>query len=390
MSTNYVLLTIKDDLIANRIAGLIRPDFSIIRLKDAKEAEMWLTDGQKVDLIIADRNNGYSMATTIRNKPDYKLVPFLITARFGEPPVEQLAINEGITDILIINEDNQRIQAKINYYLTLTAYIQPFYLTGKTAFKKSFKLPFWKRMIDVVVSASLLLLLAPVLVLVAILIIIDSKGPAIYKSKRAGTNFHVFEMYKFRTMTVEADQLLGKLASHNIYQTPSLTPSSQSGLEFLCDTCTEENLPCQQPLITHDQAVCEKLYLQKSNDSAKFIKFRNDPRITRLGTFLRNSSIDELPQLFNVLRGDMSIVGNRPLPLYEAEKLTSNEFARRFAGPAGLTGLWQVKKRGKGQTAMSDTERTLLDIEYSSSFSFRTDIQIIWQTIFSIWQKENV
>ena len=120
------------------------------------------------------------------------------------------------------------------------------------------------------------------------------------------------------------------------------------------------------------------------------MKFRNDPRITRLGTFLRNSSIDELPQLVNILVGDMSLVGNRPLPLYEAEKLTVREYVRRFAGPAGLTGLWQIKKRAKGQGPMSDQERTLLDIEYASTFSFKTDMYILWRTFFSLWQQENV
>ena len=228
------------------------------------------------------------------------------------------------------------------------------------------------------------------LLIVAAVIAFDSKGPIIYKSKRAGANFHVFNMYKFRTMKVEADQLLGQLASNNIYAKTETKADSTDAAAEPCSVCQANGVPCQKLLFDHDHHICEKHYLQETQDKAKFMKFRNDPRITRIGTFLRNSSIDELPQLFNILVGDMSLVGNRPLPLYEAEKLTSDEFARRFAGPAGLTGLWQVKKRGKGQGPMSDEERTLLDIEYSSTFSFKTDALIIWQTLFSLWQKENV
>jgi lipopolysaccharide/colanic/teichoic acid biosynthesis glycosyltransferase len=104
---------------------------------------------------------------------------------------------------------------------------------------------------------------------------------------------------------------------------------------------------------------------------------------------MRNTSIDELPQLFNVLKGDMSIVGNRPLPLYEAEKLTTDQFALRFLAPAGITGLWQVTKRGKsGQ--MSAEERMDLDNEYAKHNSFWHDIKIILRTIPVLFQKENV
>jgi lipopolysaccharide/colanic/teichoic acid biosynthesis glycosyltransferase len=226
------------------------------------------------------------------------------------------------------------------------------------------------------------------MLLVALLIRIDSKGPVIYKSKRAGANFHVFNMYKFRTMEVDADQLINQLSAHNLYA-ETTHESSDIGTD-LCPACSELGIACQQVLVDHNKSICEKAYLSGAGKSAKFMKFRNDPRVTRLGTFLRNSSIDELPQLVNILVGDMSLVGNRPLPLYEAEKLTSNEFAQRFCGPAGLTGLWQIKKRAKGQGMMSDRERTLLDIDYTNNFSFNTDIKIIWETFFSLWQKENV
>ena len=104
--------------------------------------------------------------------------------------------------------------------------------------------------------------------------------------------------------------------------------------------------------------------------------------------FIRKTSIDELPQLFNVLRGDMSIVGNRPLPLYEAEKLTTDEFAERFNAPAGITGLWQVTKRG--QANMSELERINLDIDYARKLSLSGDIKILLKTLPAMYQKENV
>lgn len=121
---------------------------------------------------------------------------------------------------------------------------------------------------------------------------------------------------------------------------------------------------------------------------ASFVKIKNDPRITRLGAFLRSSSIDELPQFFNILKGDMSIVGNRPLPVYEAEMLTSNEWAMRFLGPAGLTGLWQVTKRGKDD--MSERERKKLDNFYAQNYSLLLDLKIILGTIPALFQKEKV
>ena len=191
-------------------------------------------------------------------------------------------------------------------------------------------------------------------------------------------------------MTARADQLMESLASHNIYAKTQDEADESSQRQQLCAGCRLLGVLCQQPLFDQNEPICERLYLTEHDGEATFMKFRNDPRITRLGAFLRNSSIDELPQLVNVLLGDMSLVGNRPLPLYEAEKLTTDESAKRFSGPAGLTGLWQVQKRAKGQARMSDQERIALDIDYADRVSFRLDMHIIWQTIFSLWQQENV
>ncbi len=119
-----------------------------------------------------------------------------------------------------------------------------------------------------------------------------------------------------------------------------------------------------------------------------FIKINNDPRITKVGAFLRQSSLDELPQLLNVLLGDMSVVGNRPLPLYEAAMLTTDECAKRFLAPAGITGLWQIKKRGKEE--MSVEERINLDIVYANNCNFIYDLWIMANTPSALMQKSNV
>lgn len=205
----------------------------------------------------------------------------------------------------------------------------------------------FKRLFDIAVSASILLAISPILILVAILVKLDSRGPVFYISKRAGDGYNVFNFFKFRTMRVGADAELNKLQHLNQYSEG-----------------------------------------QEGTDGAKFVKLANDPRITRLGHFLRKTSIDELPQLINVLKGDMSLVGNRPLPLYEAEQLTQDQMALRFMAPAGITGLWQVTKRGKKD--MSEEERISLDVDYARTNSFWSDVKIMLKTVPALLQKEAV
>jgi lipopolysaccharide/colanic/teichoic acid biosynthesis glycosyltransferase len=139
-----------------------------------------------------------------------------------------------------------------------------------------------------------------------------------------------------------------------------------------------------------DEKIKEMAHMNQYNagtDGPVFIKFNNDPRITRIGYFLRKTSLDELPQFVNVLLGDMSLVGNRPLPLYEAASLTTDEWAKRFMAPAGITGLWQIKKRGKEE--MSIEERIKLDINYADKYNFLYDLWIMANTPSALIQKTN-
>lgn len=239
-----------------------------------------------------------------------------------------------------------------------------------------------KRILDVIISCTALLILSPILLTIVIAMKIESRGPVFYVSKRVGQHYRIFDLYKFRTMFVDADQKLDGLKHLNqyAYNTKEVTT---------CDRCTEDEA-CS-PLLFHDgEEICEHLYLikKKKESQEAFVKIVNDPRITRVGRFLRNTSIDEIPQLINVLKGDMSVVGNRPLPLYEAEQLTRDEASLRFAAPAGLTGLWQVTQRGSRE--ITPEERIELDNIYAHKYSVFFDIKIILKTIPALFQSENV
>lgn len=258
---------------------------------------------------------------------------------------------------------------------------------------KSFHLPLWKRIFDIIFSGMALLFLSPILLIVAIAIRMESKGSIVYKAKRVGSNYHVFDFLKFRSMYVGADKHLKKLDGLNQYKSETNNTQQETVKPlFNEDIKIDDNMVIGDNLLVGDDfAIPEEDYISKKNNDQKnaFVKIEKDPRVTKVGHFIRKYSIDELPQLINILKGDMSIVGNRPLPLYEAELLTSDEYIDRFMAPAGLTGLWQVEKRGSAGK-LSAEERKQLDIKYAQTFSFKLDIKIIIKTLTAFIQKEDV
>jgi len=185
-----------------------------------------------------------------------------------------------------------------------------------------------KRVMDFVLSALLLLGLSPLLLLTALMIKVTSPGPVFFRQKRLGLNKRIFEIYKFRTMVVDAEQQIKELEKFNEAQGP-------------------------------------------------VFKIRNDPRITPIGRFLRKTSIDELPQLLNVLNGEMSLVGPRPLPVRDYEGFDKDWQRRRFSVRPGITCLWQIK----GRSSIPFEQWMELDMQYIDGWSLWLDVKILYRTI---------
>jgi len=194
---------------------------------------------------------------------------------------------------------------------------------------------FFKRTVDVAGAWVGLLLLAPVMLLIALLIRFDSPGPVLFRQLRRGYRGRMFPVFKFRTMTMDAEQQLGALEKRN---------ESAGGVLF---------------------------------------KLRNDPRVTQVGSILRRYSLDELPQLINVLRGEMSLVGPRPLQLRDSDrllKLNPEAYFRRLQVMPGLSGPWQIS----GRSELSYADMIELDLEYIMNWSLRRDLWIICKTFIVV------
>ena len=244
--------------------------------------------------------------------------------------------------------------------------------------------PIVKRTFDCAASSAALLVLSPILLLVAIAIRLESRGPALYRSKRVGQYYKIFDLLKFRTMYVNADKDIKLMSQLNLYGN---TANAEKAQAEDCPFCKKLGRSCSPLLYSDHEVICENFYFLKKEKERAFFKIKNDPRVTRIGKMLRRTSIDELPQLINILRGDMSLIGNRPLPLYEAEKLTYDQAIDRFNSPSGLTGLWQVTQRGSAD--VTERERIELDKEYTRTWSLRTDMNIFMRTFPALLEKES-
>lgn len=261
-----------------------------------------------------------------------------------------------------------------------------------------YKIPLSKRIFDIMTATVVLVMLSPVLIFTMLAIRLESKGKVYYIAKRVGRK--TFDFYKLRSMRNGADKLLKELAEKKNQYNKNEEVSSSIDMTVKCPRC--KALPigeyCSPLNYEGIEKICDFMYHKQKrsiqNNSSSFIKIIDDPRITRIGKFIRNTSIDELPQLINVIKGDMSLVGNRPLPVYEAELLTQDQMSKRFLAPAGITGLWQVELRGKGGD-MSEEERMNLDNAYADHFignnySFWFDIKLLLRTVPALFQKSTV
>lgn len=375
------------------ITGNIHAEFSIV--DNTFSASHWIKENQIPDAIICEKklrgDNGFSFYDFwIEHFDSTSEIPFILIDNENNKETIQKAIHKGIDDVYSIPLDINNIITRIR---TLQK-IKPLVKTqaiGAPILAPIYKKPFLKRFFDIVSASLGLIFISPILILFIIAIRLESKGKVYYISKRVGSGYNVFDFYKLRSMYTDADKRLEELSHLNQYKNKS-TKNTDNKKDTLKDISiiNEDNI-----LIGDDNHISEKEHIstkKKKQDSA-FVKFENDPRITKVGKIIRKLSIDELPQLLNVIKGDMSIVGNRPLPLYEAELLTTDDWIERFDGPAGITGLWQVEARGK-TSKMSPEERKSLDNKYSeiakSPFSFWKDLWIIIRTIPAVFQKENV
>lgn len=326
---------------------------------------------------------------TARNLiPEFKWIPsvFLLGSSQGLKPRQLLAWE--VQDAFETGADAGKMAKRFLRLQEVWRALQQEKDTGQTPGFPQYKVPLIKRVFDIAIAGTALLMLSPLLILVMILIKLESRGPIFYISQRVGTGYKVFDFYKFRSMRVNADQMVQQLAHLNQYADPQADQQVGTPVRNLPEVVLEQ-APADQ-LYHDDVIVPESAYQEqrRQKDAKAFFKIEKDPRITRVGHFIRNTSLDEIPQLINVLKGDMSVVGNRPLPLYEAEKLTTDDWTERFNAPAGITGLWQVTERGKSDV-MGDS-RKQLDVEYAQKYSIWLDLKIIFMTLPAMFQSSDV
>lgn len=400
----YKILYIGSDLELVNALKSTPGNVKLINVENIFKATLFLKVNAGIDAIVCEYNipgqNGFDFYSDFVRSFDRKqIIPYILLLETkAETEFYKASLKKGIDDVYVkLNNGHQSFAQNIIDRIQFLIASKPLKSKVKQQNSKlvqqGYKIGFLKRTFDIVVATLALLCAAPFLLLFVIAIRLESKGKVYYISKRVGTGYKIFNFLKLRSMYPDADKRLKELEHLNQYAkadkvNEGIVNESKPVVSF--EKKVNETLLFGDDIEIGEQELIEK---RKNLQEKAFVKFENDPRITKVGHIIRKLSIDELPQLINVIKGDMSIVGNRPLPLYEAELLTTDDWTMRFNGPAGITGLWQVEARGKS-SKMSPEERKGLDNKYveiaNSRFAFWKDIWIILRTIPAVFQKENV
>ncbi|MCX6285701.1 MAG: sugar transferase [Bacteroidetes bacterium] len=362
--------------------------FKIFDLDKDTRFDIKYEEKQSIDAIVCELLlpgiNAFSFFRRLKLNKLYQKTPFIVISFFKDYSAKKNAYSLGIDDFYHQGIHPENIFNRIKLLKKFKSEFENKTIAVDTSVSfNAYKTPFIKRTFDILVAGTALVVLSPLMIITMLAIRLESKGKVYYFSKRVGANYKIFDFYKFRSMYPDADKRLKEVEHLNQYISETV--------EITCTECAklQEGQYCS-PLVYYDgEQVCERIANKRRSARKAFLKIKDDPRITRVGKLIRMTSIDELPQLFNVLKGDMSIVGNRPLPLNEAEALTKKKWSRRFRSAAGLTGLWQVEKRGR-TGPMSEEERFALDNYYAEHNTFWGDLVIIFRTFGALFQKENM
>ena len=341
-----------------------------------------------VSEIFVEGINGFDLFKEIERTNNWQVLPYILVEQSYTADEREMALKLRICDIYQKPLDAERLYNRLSFLISYKH--KSNILTVLDKKKYNIKTPLWKRTFDIAFALLVLVLLLPLFIVILIIQQIESPGAPIYSGARVGAGYKIFPFHKFRSMYIGADKKLQEYAK-TMNQYNEKKDTTEDKPIYDCPKCKASPTGACSAILKDAKGrdICEfQLNEWRKKKETKFIKIKNDPRITKIGRIMRKTSIDELPQLFNVLKGEMSIVGNRPLPLYEAEMLTDDKFSERFSVPSGITGWWQVQKRGGSD--MTEEERQELDNEYARRMSFWFDLKIIFKTPGALLSHEEV
>jgi lipopolysaccharide/colanic/teichoic acid biosynthesis glycosyltransferase len=325
----------------------------IITIDNPFSVSQWVTANGLPDGIVCDKriteDNAFVFFNFWIEQFDIdKKIPFIILDDIKDQETIDKALQLKIDDVYTKPVVAETLISRILFLKKIKPVSDAGTVSGTTPEK--YQLTFFKRTIDLLLASIGLLLISPLLLLICIAIKIESKGKVYSISKRVGTGYRVFDCYNLRSRYSNPDKRFHELSHLN-------------------------------------------QYLKEAHPAYADKVAENDPRLTKVGYIIHKTGIDRWTQLINVIKGDLSIVGNRPILLYEAEMLTISDWHDRFGGPAGLTGLWKIKSH-KSYKSLASEDRKRLDNKYADiakrKYPFWKDLLIILRTVPAIFQKKNV